>query len=167
MLDENINWLLRHIIDYKRSFLVIDEAHNLQNAYSSINSNRITIGTVEKAIKEMKIFLLKTKSINEFLSLMLFYFKNLLKSIKEDAEFNIKDCIAYCSKSFDDFIEIVEEIHKYGVAVRQKLNNGKAPRSSLFHLSNFWNSAIENLNEDDNSIYSIKNQTKKQGGFSY
>jgi DNA excision repair protein ERCC-2 len=165
ILDENISWLIRRKIDYKKSFLVMDEAHNLQNAYSSINSNRITIGTIEKAIKEIKSFdSLKIKIINEFLSLMLSYFKDLLKSIEgEDIEFDIKDCIIHCSKSLKDFIKIIEEVHKYGIAVRkQKLNQGKVPRSSLFHLSNFWISAIENLNEDGIAFIASKTKLKSK-----
>ncbi|MEM2896976.1 MAG: ATP-dependent DNA helicase [Candidatus Bathyarchaeia archaeon] len=163
ILDENISWLMRRKIDYRESFLVMDEAHNLQSAYSSINSNRITTGTIERAIKEIKSFdSSKLKNINEFLSSMLAYFKNTLKNVEEeDVEFKVKDCINNCSRSFSDFEKIVGSIRRYGVAIRRKkLSQGKAPRSSLFHLSDFWLSVIENLNEDGIAFIATKTKRK-------
>lgn len=40
----------------KKAFLVVDDAHNLQNAYMSLNSDSISEISISKAIMEAKNF---------------------------------------------------------------------------------------------------------------
>lgn len=49
IISKDIGWVLQNRINYGDSFLVIDEAHNLQNVYSNINSNKISIGTIRNS----------------------------------------------------------------------------------------------------------------------
>ena len=56
VIDEAISWAMRRKIDYSGSFLVVDEAHNLQAACSNLNSSEISLGTVKHALKEIARF---------------------------------------------------------------------------------------------------------------
>ncbi|MEM3406593.1 MAG: helicase C-terminal domain-containing protein [Nitrososphaerota archaeon] len=163
IISKDIGWVLQNRINYSDSFLVIDEAHNLQNVCSNLNSDQITIGTIRNSLKEIdEIGIEGAKEICRFLNLMKSYFKETLEKITdEDIEFNVYECIKKCSNNLDSFIKIIRKIHKYGMLIRRrKLVNGKAPRSSLYHLSNFWISAISNMNIDGIAFIASKEEGK-------
>lgn len=146
VIDEAVSWALRRRINYKNSFLVVDEAHNLQNA--NLNSDQITLGTVRFAIKEAGGFhTSKAGEIEDFLHLMREYFIETLKGIGEDdVEFDVKGCITHCAGKLEGFGSAIQTMNRLGVHVRRRrLAEGKAPRSSLYRLSRFWTSALENL----------------------
>ena len=146
VIDEAVSWALRRRINYKNSFLVVDEAHNLQNI--NLNSDQMTLGTVRFALKEAGGFhTSRAREIEEFLRLMREYFIDTLDSIKEDdVEFDVKGCIAHCFGTLERFESTVQAMNRLGVHVRRRrLAEGKAPRSSLYRLSRFWASVLENL----------------------
>ena len=148
VVNEAVSWAMRRRINYKNSFLVVDEAHNLQNACSNLNSDQITLGTVRFAIKEIRDFhTTKAEEIREFLHSMQECFIKTLESIAEDdIKFNIADCIQHCSGSMERFESAVTSMNRLGVHVRRRrLAEGKAPRSSLYRLSRFWISVLDNL----------------------
>lgn len=163
IISKDIGWVLQKRINYSDSFLVIDEAHNLQNVCSNINSDQITMGTIRNSLKEIdEINIEGMEKIRQFLNLMKSYFKETLeKIVDEDVEFNVYECIKKCSGNLNSFIEIVRKIHKCGMLIRRrKLINGKAPRSSLYHLSNFWISTISNMNIDGIAFIASKEEGK-------
>ncbi|MEM2929113.1 MAG: helicase C-terminal domain-containing protein [Nitrososphaerota archaeon] len=165
IISKDIGWVLQNRINYSDSFLVIDEAHNLQNVCSILNSDQITIGTIRNSLKEIdEIGIEGIEKIRRFLNLMKSYFKETLEKITdEDIEFNVYECIKKCSDNPDSFIKIIRKIHKCGILIRRrKLVNSKAPRSSLYHLSNFWISAISNMNIDGIAFIASKEEGKRK-----
>jgi len=148
VINDAISWAMRRRINYKSSFLVVDEAHNLQNACSNINSDQITLGTIGFAIREVLGFhTAKAGEIEEFLRLMHEYFVETLKGIGEDeVVFDVDGCIRHCARNLDGFESSIRTMNRLGVRIRRgRLAEGKAPRSSLYRLSRFWISALGNL----------------------
>lgn len=151
ILDEAIGWAMRRWISYKESYLVVDEAHNLQKACSNLNSERITLGTLRHASREFnEAYPTRYEDLKEFLRLMDNYFVKTLRSIMEDeVEFNVKECIEYCAGEIETFYYMTQRLMKLGTNIRRKkIAHGKAPRSSLYRLSGFWISALRNLNTE-------------------
>ena len=148
IIDEDISWAMRTKIDYGSSFLVVDEAHNLEKACSSLNSDQITLTTIRSAIKELKDFnTARAQEAKEFLNKMLTYFKEAINEVQEeDSELNVKHLVERCSKNLRSFEAMVRAVKGYGMMVRRRrLEEGKAPRSSLHRLGSFWASVLENL----------------------
>ncbi|MEM3045677.1 MAG: ATP-dependent DNA helicase, partial [Candidatus Bathyarchaeia archaeon] len=148
VIDEGVSWALRRWVDYGNSFLVVDEAHNLQTACSNLNSDRVTLGTIRSAIQEAGRFQsAQAKEVEGFLRSMHEYFLKSLEGISEDdVEFDVKGCVAYSGGSLEAFEAYVQTMRRLGIHVRrQRLAEGKAPRSSLYRLGGFWASALKNL----------------------
>jgi len=146
IIDFRINHFMKNKVGFKNSILIVDEAHNLQQAVSEVNSDKITIGTVERALKEAE--LLGNKDLEGFLDAMNGYLQKFLKSMKsEDALVQLSEIAWKCAGNESSFKEFCEEAKKAGNKLRrQRLLEGKAPRSSLHHLGEFWMKVIENIN---------------------
>ncbi|MHA1676605.1 MAG: helicase C-terminal domain-containing protein, partial [Candidatus Njordarchaeales archaeon] len=56
VLSKPLSWTLRSRFSLDNSILVIDEAHNIPKAVSSLNSDRISTETVKRALKEVVSF---------------------------------------------------------------------------------------------------------------
>jgi DNA excision repair protein ERCC-2 len=165
IISKDIGWVLQNRINYANSFLVIDEAHNLQNVCSNLNSDQITLGTIRNSLKEIdELNIDEIKEMHQFLNLMKSYFKETLeKIIDEDIEFNVYECIKKCSENLESFVRMIRKINKCGILIRRrKLVDGKAPRSSLYHLSNFWISVISNMNIDGIAFIASKEENKRE-----
>lgn len=68
-----------------------------------------------------------------------------------------------CSENTESFIKIIRKINKYGILIRRKkLIDGKTPRSSLYHLSNFWLPAISNMNTEGIAFIASKEEGKRE-----
>jgi len=130
----------------KNLFLVVDEAHNLQYAVSSVNSDRITSGTLKRAINELeKINTSRSLELVQSLVRMLKEIDALTSSLEKDEDtiFNPLQILYASNLSSGD----VESFIRYGSQIRSKLlSEGKPPRSSLYHLGNFWKRCLQNLN---------------------
>lgn len=151
IVDEKMAWTIRKEVPFRRSFLVVDEAHNLQHACSSLFSDRVSFGTFASAAREAEE--LGTPSAERARQLALRIKKQLEsflpEAIEEDAEFEAE-------KFFGSLIEVeggeeilvgeLMEMRDVGARIRaRKLSLGKRPRSSMFHLANFLLSSMENL----------------------
>lgn len=159
VIDEAISWAMRDKIDYRTAFLVVDEAHNLQNACSNLNSQQITLGTLKHAIREIASFSTpKAEEVKKILEQMQAYFKETLDGMQEeDAKFNVEGCIEKCSHGLDEFGAIIKSVSAYGGKIRKKqLEEGKAPRSSLHRLANFWSAVVANFNEEGIAFIATK-----------
>ncbi|MEM2933919.1 MAG: ATP-dependent DNA helicase [Methanocellales archaeon] len=156
IIDEAISWAMHRKVNYGRSLLVVDEAHNLQAACANLNSNEITLGTVKQALKEIAQF--NSRKVEIFLEKMQAHLQGIHRSMEhEEREFNVKECIEKCSSGYEDFEISIKLVKKFGTLVRkEKLALDKAPRSSLFRLGSFFGGVLENLNVDGIAFLATK-----------
>jgi len=162
IIDEGMSWAIRSKIDYEDSILVVDEAHNLQTVCSNLNSDSITLGTVRSAIREIEKFKREpTTEIQDFLQTMQDEMERMLADVKDDGEsqFDPESLLEKASRglTLDVLSEIFDEIEEYGVKIRiDQLRRGKRPRSSLYHLANFWRHAVESLDTEGIAFLATK-----------
>lgn len=158
ILNENIRWIVDYGLKLKKSFVVVDEAHNLQNVCMSLNSDSISDVSIEKAIKEAKTFYPKGSEVIDFLKNVIKILRSESKNIIEDKEFDFKNFIE--NIGYDKLHDLIKRIHRIGAFVRQeKFRKNRVPRSSLFHLSEFLENSIKNFNV--NGIAFILSKDKK------
>lgn len=154
VISEELSWTIRKSIPFNNAFLVIDEAHNIQKACSSLNSDQINVRTLERSRNELESLSdEKSSSLIELLRLMELELKVVLEDVKDEIEFDmgefIKNLVAEWEKSPSHFEIEVERMITYGTKIRRRqLNEGKQPRSSLHHLGRFWLCVLENIRED-------------------
>ncbi len=136
VVDSRLEWSIRRLVPYNRVILVVDEAHNLQNI--ELNSDQITLGTAKRAIKEAEEW--GAPKIADFISGIRDKMDKLFKALAEDED------IAFTPSEFINESEysLLERAKSLGEFIRRKmLEEGKRPRSSLYHLASFWNKALE------------------------
>ncbi|MBO3757748.1 MAG: hypothetical protein JTT14_01385, partial [Candidatus Brockarchaeota archaeon] len=164
VLNEPISWVIKSKIRTENAFLVVDEAHNLQNAYSNINTSKITINTINNAIKEIEENFGERIECSKFLTSIKLYFEEILEEIKkenvEDKVVRIDEILNKCGRSYEEFEEEIEEVEALGNKLREKkVREGKAPRSSLHALGNFFTKALElTLEEGVELIANLENK---------
>ncbi|MEM3608430.1 MAG: ATP-dependent DNA helicase [Candidatus Bathyarchaeia archaeon] len=148
IVDPKISNFMRRRVGFRNAILVVDEAHNLQKAAEELNSDRITSGTVERAIREAE--LLGDRDVAGFLDALNGYFQKFHGEIEgEDALFPLEECAWKAAGGLEDFEQLCIEARRLGNRIRrQRLLEGKIPRSSLYHLGNFWIRALEGLGVD-------------------
>jgi DNA excision repair protein ERCC-2 len=151
IIDAKMAWSIRRAVPFEDSFLVVDEAHNLQHACSNLFSDRITLGTAERAVNEAKELESKrasnvgklAKRIKEKLS-------GSLESVgREEEEFDASDffiSLAGSKRRLQALAEELKIMRECGMVVRRRLlEQGKTPRSSLFHLADFCLASLDYL----------------------
>ena len=132
VVDKRISWSIARLFPFNHSVLVVDEAHNLQNI--NLNSDRITEGTLLNAIKEAEEYSLKNviKALTQFQTRFYKLKKNMKEGELEEVTFEPLSLIK-------DLLDYIPKIKRWGEIVRRdKLEEGKAPRSSLYHFAEFW-----------------------------
>ncbi|MHA1229264.1 MAG: helicase C-terminal domain-containing protein [Candidatus Helarchaeota archaeon] len=153
-LLDSINAKLNDII------LIIDEAHNIPDISTEIDSSSLTKYTVEVFIDEcrnygfsfFKKFGEILKKIYDDLS------KNKSEELKIIPEYIIKkfDILGYINKDF--FINMV----KTGKNIRDmKLRAGKHPYSSIFTVGNFFLKWINSMDKDNYCFLATKYRTER------
>jgi DNA excision repair protein ERCC-2 len=151
IIDEKTAWSIRREVPFRRSFLVVDEAHNLQHACSNLFSDRITTGTVVNALKEAdELGMRGVEGVKKLLLAMKAELDRVLLEMgEEEAEFDADGFFSSLMGSRGDLEGLTEkfsDMRDYGTKVRRKqLRLGRRPRSSLFHLANFCLLSVENL----------------------
>ena len=129
-------WSIRALIPFSRTILVVDEAHNLQNL--ELNSDTITLGTIERARREAGEF--DAKSVVDMLNYVEDKMLEIYSSLRdeEDIQFNPQELLP------QDYIALLDEAEHLGELVRkEKLEKGLRPRSSLYHFASFMISALD------------------------
>ncbi|MEM2833742.1 MAG: ATP-dependent DNA helicase [Candidatus Korarchaeota archaeon] len=161
VFSPSVKWALMSYVDFKDSILVVDEAHNLQHVMANVNSDKITIGTVDRAIDELRGH---APSHVELLQKVMKLREILIKEGEsipaEDDVFDPIELIEGADINEDDFEtawEIVDEIYA------RKIAKGVSPRSSLRHLFDFLETAIKNRGK--RGIAFIKSKEKNQYAF--
>jgi len=162
VFSDKIRWALKAYVDLKDAILVVDEAHNLQHVMASINSDKITIGTVERAINELKEF--RTHKAIELLEKVRKLRDILIREgreiLGEDDVFDPEEIVSRAGitdEDFDTAARIVSKIYA------RKLSEGKSPRSSLRHLFSFLDTALRSVRK--RGVAFIKFREKDQYAF--
>ncbi|MHA1616193.1 MAG: ATP-dependent DNA helicase [Candidatus Njordarchaeales archaeon] len=147
VFSERIKWSLMSYVRFKGAILVVDEAHNLQHLLSTLNSDQITIGTVERAINEVKQFHdKKSVELGEKLKRLLQVLKEEAKKLgDEEALFDPLEIVNRADLTDEDFEHARRLISKI---YTMKLREGKSPRSSLRHLIYFLENALEFVDKE-------------------
>jgi len=153
ILNEPISWVIKSKVKTDEAFLVVDEAHNLQNAYANINTSKITINSINNAIKEVEENYTERRECSKFLVSIKLYLEEILDEMKkenvEDKVVEINEIIKKCARDYEEFEERIEEVKALGNRTREKkIREGKAPRSSLHALGNFFTKALELTSEE-------------------
>ncbi|HDN17860.1 MAG TPA: hypothetical protein ENF41_02260, partial [Candidatus Bathyarchaeota archaeon] len=154
VLDSRIRYFIKKLLRLKRTLLVVDEAHNLQNAAGSLYSDRITERTLDRALGEVEEY--EVKNLLSFIDIHREYFEKSKESIEEDMLLDVERFIGSFG-SRRKFEELCRQALKEGNRIRRmRLENGRAPRSSLHHLGRFWLESLETLGEDGVFILAVK-----------
>lgn len=147
ILNESIRWIVDYGLRLRKSFLVVDEAHNLQNVCMSLNSDHVTEKSIERALKEAKTFYPKGGEVIDFLKNFLNILRLEGKRIEEDKEFDFKKFVQ--DFGYEKLLDLIKRIHRLGSMVRMdRFRKNRVPRSSLYHLSEFLKKCVENMNVD-------------------
>jgi DNA excision repair protein ERCC-2 len=147
ILNESIRWVVDYGLRLRKSFLVVDEAHNLQNVYMSLNSDQVSETGIERALKEAKTFYPKGSEVIDFLKHFLSILKSECRGIREDKEFDFKKFVQ--DIGYERLLDLIKRIRRLGSMVRMdRFRKNRVPRSSLYHLSEFLEKSIENMNVD-------------------
>jgi DNA excision repair protein ERCC-2 len=128
---------LKGLVPFEGSFLVVDEAHNLEQVCLSLNSISMTSRGVERAIDELERM---NGNDDGVLSLLL----DQMYKIENETEVDMESLLSYLNirESYEDFIE-------YGNMVRdEKMSRGEVPRSSLFHVGQFFEESLKKYREE-------------------
>ncbi|MEM2135002.1 MAG: ATP-dependent DNA helicase [Candidatus Jordarchaeaceae archaeon] len=152
IIDDGMSWSVKRLVPFASSFLVVDEAHNLQSACANLNSDRITLGTLTYALREIQKFnSLEARRVENLINRLRSELQHIFEKVPgEEMEFNPKEFLGNMLRKIgaDKYllVEVLQLMNEYGAKVRRsQLEEGKNPRSSLFHLSNFWLAVIENM----------------------
>jgi len=160
ILNESIRWVVDYGLRLRKSFLVVDEAHNLQNVCMSLNSDQISETSIERALKEAKIFYPKGGEVIDFLKHFLSILKSECRGIREDKEFDFKKFVQ--DIGYEKLLDLIKRIRRLGSMVRMdRFRKNKVPRSSLYHLSEFLEKSIENMNVDGVAFILSKDRKDK------
>ncbi len=148
IIRDDYGWIIRGALPLRDTFLVVDEAHNLQFACANINSDRITLNSVERAISELRKFSSsQTGDLGKKLLKLRKYMVDIGGNLKkdQDATFDPQDMLEKTSILYDDMklmIKLGDIIHT------RQINLGKAPRSSLYHLGIFLANLLDCIDEE-------------------
>ena len=152
IIHEGMSWSVRRLVPFESSYLVVDEAHNLQSACGNLNSDRITFGTLTYALREISRFeSLEARRVENFINRLRDELYLVFREMRgEEAEFDpggfLNGFLRKIGSNMDVLLDVLDSMNAFGLRVRRnQLNEGKNPRSSLYHLSNFWMAVVENL----------------------
>lgn len=140
IINRNILYSLKNILDISDSYLVVDEAHNLQFASMNINSDYISTVSIDRAINELEtIDSEKRRDAWEFLNDLRLIISRYIGK-KREMEIDFEEFINRI-KNLDDGMDLLNEL---GTKVRNKmLKEGKRPASSIHHISEFLERSID------------------------
>jgi len=151
-------WAIRKLVPFGKSILVVDEAHNLERAAMSLNSDSVTTGTVERAISELKEYFPDEEDLKEQLEALLEEMQNIGREIEEDGVFYLLDLLAAGGFEESDLREMVRlgsQVQRFRVA------EGKAPRSSLHHLGEFLSRCLKLVGEEGVAFIATKKAERR------
>lgn len=139
-----LGWAIRHKIKFRESFLVVDEAHNIDRVAKELNSKSISLTSVERALREDEKYDprdslgLKGKiaSLRDFMV-------NVAK--EEDGTFDLGEMLSLTGFEPEDLRKLHELID---AIYSDQVKRGREPRSHLNSLAEFLVTALEKAGED-------------------
>ncbi len=138
-------WAVRRVVPFGKSILVVDEAHNVEGAAMSVNSEKITTTTVERAIEEVREYFPEETDLIESLESVLAEMRRVGRGIEEDGVFYPLDLLAAGGLEEVD----IETLTRLGGRVqRLRASEGRAPRSSLHRLGEFLDKCLRLSGEE-------------------
>jgi len=141
VVSRRFEWSIRRLFPYSESILVVDEAHNLQNL--NLESDTITEGTLERAAAEAHEL---GDDESEALAL------HVLDEVRDRySGLGPDDADTFTPSELlpEGYFRLLEKAEESGEAVRRaRLARGERPRSSLYHMSQFFLRALELEGED-------------------
>jgi len=145
-----IGWSIRNAFPFRNTILVVDEAHNLQFAIMNLYSDKISLRSTERAINELKSF--ETAKAERLLEKLIAFHDELQKLTDKIEKSKDKEIVFDPIEIFEnaDITDNdIDSIRRYGSLIRSKLlEEGKPPRSSLYHLANYIDASIETYGID-------------------
>lgn len=151
IISEDLSWVIEQQIPFTKSFLVMDEAHNLQKTARGMNSDQITLRTLTRSVGELgKIPGERAEELSNLIELIRKELENVGEGLEKEIEVEMREFIHNLIKNWGkdpfEFRIDLEELVTFGTKIRRKqLNEGKKPRSSLYHLGKFWMRVLDNL----------------------
>lgn len=136
IVSEGLGWVIKRDIPFDSSYLVVDEAHNLQKI--SLNSDKITLGTLRYAAKELAQFR-NVSALEERVNAMLRHAIKTQADMKSARENEREFSPVKFMRETGVNETILKRLRSYGSRIHKlQLTRGKSPHSSLYHLGNFW-----------------------------
>ncbi|KXA89915.1 hypothetical protein AKJ57_04690 [candidate division MSBL1 archaeon SCGC-AAA259A05] len=154
VIDEKLGWAIKRLVPFKKCFLVVDEAHNLQKAATGLNSDQITLRTLSRSLSELSRFDDEgAEELTDLVTLIQGEMKSVGRKVKEETEFEMREFLQKLLENWGketfEFRLDLEQMISLGTEIRRnQLEEGKRPRSSLHHLGRFWLRVLENVNTE-------------------
>ncbi len=150
----DLGWVIRRILPFKGSILVVDEAHNIISAAMDLNSKSITVRTVERAINEAIKF--ERKELVEKLKKLMEFMKE--NAINVDGTFDFRKMMLYSGIEESDLLKL----NRLAQAVyKDQMKRGKEPRSYANSIYEFLKVAREKEGVDGIAYVYSKEDTIK------
>lgn len=152
ILSERIGEGLAKKVDFADCVLVVDEAHNIQQAASNVNSSRIYFSALERVMNEAELFKNDESypEIRKLVKNMTDFLAEKEMKMKDDEEIvDIREFLNSVSSGIDDIEALLKSMKEFGDVIKERqMENDKAPRSSLSHLSDFLKQIFSDAKED-------------------
>jgi DNA excision repair protein ERCC-2 len=142
IVHPGMSWVIRSIVPFKASTLVVDEAHNLR-LVGNINSDQISLITFRNSIKELESLneIDLAERVVEMQEIALDIYADMKKAGEEERTVDLV--------VFREFNGYLAELRRVGEFIRRKrLDEGKSPRSSSYHLASFFLDSFEFLESE-------------------
>jgi DNA excision repair protein ERCC-2 len=150
-----LGWAIRHKVSFRRSFLVVDEAHNIDRVAMELNSKSISLTSLERAIKEDERYDPKDSlGLRRKLASMRDFMRRV--AVGEDGTFDLNEMLSSTDLGPDDlkkFHELVDIVYS------DYVKRGKEPRSYLNSVAEFLIVALEKAGEEGVAyLYSVEDE---------
>ena len=123
IIHEGMSWSVRRLVPFESSYLVVDEAHNLQSACGNLNSDRITFGTLTYALREISRFeSLEARRVENFINRLRDELYLVFKEMRgEEAEFDpggfLNGFLRKIGSNMDGLLDVLDSMNSFGFAI--------------------------------------------------
>ncbi len=137
-----LGWAIRHKVRFRESFLVVDEAHNVERVAKELNSRSLSLVSVERALSEIDKYDPRGSLRGKVSSLRDFMI-NVAKG--EDGTFSLEEMLSVTGFEPEDLRKFHELID---IVYSDQIRRGKEPRSYLNSVAEFLLTALEKYGEE-------------------
>ena len=162
ILNTIIGSTINAVFRFKDSYLVVDEAHNLQSACLEMYSSKLSQFSIKMALEELKE-LEEPLRIKSLLESLLEFYQNIQDEKLIHMENILNNLCIESGISRDELQPLINDMAELGIKIRlEKLDEGKPPRSYLHRVSDFLYEIMEQyetegvaliVKRDDKRIY--------------